>query len=161
TFSVQTNRTFTAGPRTPAPSLGQPAGLDQLAADPLVGPLEALLEANDGLPSEHRSQQRVVAVASPHALRLGQVVLLLDALARDLRHDVDELVDRDHAVLAEVERPAEVRPHQAINALDAVVDVAVRARLLPVAPHVDDVLVLSERDLAADRRRRLLAAAVV
>ena len=55
-----------------------------------------------------------------------------------------------------------VGPHQPVDALDAVVDVAERARLLAVAPDLDLDVAGQLRDghLAADRRRRLLAAAV-
>src|SRR5262249_38235628 len=148
-------------PSTGPWSSGEPARLDELAADPLVGAGQALLETDDGLPVQHLAQAGVVAVAATHALRLAQVVLFLDLLAGDLRHDVDQLIDRDHAVLTEIERLAEVRPHQAIDAFHAVVDVAVGPRLLAVAPHVDDVFVLGERDLAADRGPRLLAATVI
>src|SRR5437667_6074821 len=147
--------------RRTALSSRDPAGLHELSPDPLVGPAEALLEADDRLPVQHLAQERVVAVPAAHALRLAQVVLLLDLLAGDLRDDVDQLVDRDHAILAEIERLAEVRAHQSVDALHAVVDVAVRARLLAVTPHVDDVLVLGQGDLAADRGRRLLTATVV
>src|SRR5712691_9713564 len=161
TFSVHTNSTFTAGLRPPASSFRDPARLDELLADPVVRPPEAFLEADDRLPAQDLAQARVVAVASSHALRLGQVVLLLDVLAGDLGHDVDQLVDRDHTVLTEVERLAKVRPHQPGDALHAVVDVAVGPRLLAIAPHVDHVLLLGEGDLAADGRRRLLATAVV
>ena len=85
----------------------------------------------------------------------------LDGLAGDARHDVDQLIDRDHPILAEVQRLAEARTHEAVDSLDAIVDVAVRAGLQTVAPHLDLAAVGRQRDLTANRRRRLLATSVV
>ena len=73
-----------------------------------------------------------------------------------------ELVDREHPVLAEIERLAVVGAHQAVDALDAVVDVAERAGLLAVSPDLDLGVAgqLGDGDLAAQGGRGLLAAAV-
>src|SRR5438046_3100537 len=51
--------------------------------------------------------------------------------------------------------------HKPVNAFDAIIDVAVRPRLIAVPPHLDLVAVVRERDLATDRRRRLLSTTVV
>ena len=70
---------------------------------------------------------------------------------------------RDQLVAAEVERLDDVAVgDQPDRALDAVVDVHEAAGLLAVAPDLDLVLAgqLGGDDLAADRGRRLLAAAV-
>src|SRR4051794_36984321 len=86
---------------------------------------------------------------------------LVDSLASDVGDQVDQLVDRDQPISAQVERLRVVAAHQSMQPLDAVVDVAVRAGLPPVAPDLDLVSVAGQCDLAADRRRRLLATAVV
>src|SRR6266480_1617127 len=151
-FSVQTKSTFIGRVKAPVPrSRAEAAGLDQLAPDPTVRPLQALLEAHPRLPAQDLAEPRVVAVPPPHALGLVQVVRLEDRLVRGPRHDVDELVDADEPILTEVERPTEVGPHQAIDALHTVIDIAIRPCLLAIAPHLDGVAVLRKGHLAADR----------
>ena len=88
-------------------------------------------------------------------------MFLDDADARDLGNDIRKLIDRDHAVLTEVQWLGIVRSHEFVDALDAVVDVAKRARLLAVAPDLDFVIAGEFRDcdLAAHRRRGLFTAA--
>ena len=64
-------------------------------------------------------------------------MLLDQAYACDIADDVGELVDRDHTVLAEVQGLGVIGAHEFVEAGDAVVDVAERARLLSVAPDFD------------------------
>src|SRR5207253_1525498 len=77
--------------------------------------------------------------------------------------DVDELIDRDELVAADVERLATVAGHQPVRALEAVVDVHEASRLLAVAPHIDvaSARQLRRNHLPADRGWCLLASAVV
>src|ERR1051325_269444 len=99
----------------------------ELAGDPVIGNVQSVFERNRRLPIQHFAQTRVVAVAASDALRLSDVVALADLLARDLRHDVNQLIDRDHTILAEVDRLAMIAAHQAIDTFDTIVDVTVRA----------------------------------
>src|SRR6266536_2179413 len=144
-----------AGAGQPRASTG---ALAELLADPAVGAGQAVLEAHGGLPAEHLAHAADVGVAAAHALRLGGVVALGDALAGDAADEVDQLVDRDHAVLAEVDGVMVVGLHQPVDALDAVGHVAVGAGLLPVAPDLDLVVLVRRGDLAADGGGGLLPA---
>src|SRR5205814_10655776 len=121
----------------------------ELLRDPRIRLRETLFERDLRLPSEHFTQAGVVAVPAPHALRLGEVVALVNGLACDGRDDVHQLVDRHHTVLSQVQRLAVIRPHQAVDALDAIVDVAVGARLIAVAPDFNRALVPGQRLPAA------------
>ena len=80
-----------------------------------------------------------------------------------LLHDRDQLVDGDHLARAQVDgRGDQLRAvHDQVDAVQAVVDVAERARLRPVAPDLDAQVaaVLRLEDLAAHRGRCLLATA--
>ena len=127
----------------------------------MVGVRQTDFERRAGLPAEHLPESRVVAVAPADPLRLGQVVPFVNGLSGNRSDDVDQPVDRDQAIGPEVQRLAVVRAHQPIDAADAVVDITVRTRLLAVAPHLDGVLLAGARDLAANRSRRFLTAAVV
>ena len=109
---------------------------------------------------EDVAQFRVVGVATTDAFRAVNV-LDRERLLGDLHDDRGQLVDADHALGAEVQRLVVIGVHQPVDALDAVVDVAERPRLLAVAPHLDRRAVIRERHLPAQRRRRLLAPAVV
>ena len=138
---------------------GHAAG--HLLLDPSIGGAEPVAEGRRRFPSEDLTQQRIVGVASPHSLRTRYVLRADVPLAGHLDDEVCQLVDGHHLVGAEVERLGVVGLHDAVDALDAVVDVAERPRLLPVAPDLDAAAVLGERHLAAERRRSLLPAAVV
>src|SRR5260370_33976404 len=69
------------------------------------------------LPAQDRAQPRVIAVPSADPLRTRQIMALLYRLAGDLSHDVDQLIDGHQLVRAEVERQAEVGPHDAKDSL--------------------------------------------
>src|SRR5579872_1011545 len=133
----------------------------ELAFDPLVGDGESLFKRSARLPAQHLAQQGVVAVAAANALRLGQVMPLRQLFAGDAADHVDEVVDADHFVGAEVEGLAMVRGHQADQAFDAIIHVHVGTRLMAVAPDLDLAAIFRVRDFTGDRSRRLLLAAVV
>src|SRR5207247_2194630 len=110
---------------------------------------------------QYCTQTRVVAVPPTNTLGLREVVPPTNFLPGNRGDHLHQLVDRDQPVLPQVERLAMAGHHKPVNAFDAIIDVAVRPRLIAVAPHLDLVPVIRERDLATDRRRRLLAATVV
>ena len=131
-----------------------------LVVDPAIGLLHAVAKRDARRPAETLHDQRVVAVAAVDALRGGQVVSALQFDAGNVFDDVHQLVDRDRLVAAEIERLDDVAGHDHLGALEAVVDVHEAARLLAGAPDLDLVTArqLGLDDLAADRRRRFLAA---
>ena len=88
-------------------------------------------------------------------------MLLLQGLFRHLGDHVHQLIDGDEHVGAQVQGIAPLGMHEAVDALNAVIDVHERPRLLAITPDLDLVAVLGERHLATDRRGGLLAAAVV
>src|SRR5687767_13889542 len=124
----------------------------QFAGDPVIGRGQSLFERNRGLPLQNFTQTSVVAVASSDALRFGEIVALADLLPGDLRNHVDQLVDRDHPVLAQVDRLAMIAAHQPVDTFDTVVDVTVGPRLFTVAPYFDLINVVGQGDLATDGR---------
>src|SRR3982075_950646 len=134
-----------------------------LVVDPLVGLLHAVLETDGGRPTHQLLDQVVVAVAAAHALGRIELVGALEPDAGDLLDDVDQAVDADQLVAADVQGLDDVALGQPDRAVGAVVDIHERAGLLAVAPDLDLVLAreLGGDHLAADRARRLLAAAVV
>ena len=117
----------------------------------------------DGAQPSRSADQRVVAVAAADALGRGEVVVPRQRDAGDPLDDVDEFVDRDQLLGADVERLPDVAGGEPQRAVHAVVDVGEAARLLAVAPDLDLVVAAQDRrgDLAADGGRRLLAAAVL
>src|SRR5579862_5440356 len=54
-----------------------------------------------------------------------------------------------------------LRPHQPANAFDAIVDVAIRARLRAITPHFDLTAIGGEGDFAANSGWGFFAAAIV
>ena len=64
-------------------------------------------------------------------------MVFLELYARNLGDDIGQLVDSDHPVLAKIERFVVIRMHQAVPALNAIIDIAERAGLLAVAPNLD------------------------
>src|SRR6266536_6631537 len=163
--------------RCPAQTIGIPSGVVRpealwnrrwgpvLAGDLLVDPsvrlVQTLPQSDPGLPAEHPADAGVVGVATAHALRSSAVAQREVGLAGDLDDRLRQLVDGDQLACPDVERLPVVRPHQAVDALDAVVDVAERAGLPAVPPDLDLVAGLGQGDLAAHGRRSLLAAAVI
>src|SRR6202011_162746 len=96
---------------------------------------------------------------------LGRIELVgaLEPDAGDLLDDVDQAVDADQLVAADVQGVDDVALRQPDRAVVAVVDIHERAGLLAVAPDLDLVLAreLGSDHLAADGGRRPLAAASV
>src|SRR5258708_492432 len=134
-----------------------------LVVDPLVGLLHAVLETDGGRPTHQLLDQVVVAVAPAHALGRIELVGALEPDAGDLLDDVDQAVDADQLVAADVQGLDDVALGQPDRAVGAVVDIHERAGLLAVTPDLDLVRAreLGRAHLAAARGRRLLAGAVV
>src|SRR6202000_518845 len=109
----------------------------KLRGDPVVGWNDSFPQHDPRLPLQHRAQPRIVTVPAADALRLGKVVRQRDLLPGCSDHDFGKLVDSDQFVGAEIERLFVLRPHDAMDALDAVVDIHERTGLLAVAPYVD------------------------
>ena len=78
-----------------------------------------------------------VAVAAVDALGGVEFVIALELDAGDLFRDVDELVDGDELVGAEVEWLVDVALGDHLRALGAVVDVHEGAGLFSIAPDLD------------------------
>src|SRR5262249_56285271 len=106
--------------------------------------------------------ERVVAVGPADALGGVGAVLPLELHAGDALDDVDEVVDGDELIAADVDRIAHVAGRQPQRAVQAVVDVGEAAGLLAVAPDLDRVVAGEGGGghLAADGGRRLLASTV-
>src|SRR5690606_14843013 len=62
-----------------------------LRRNPGVGRHDALAEGAAGLPAQHLAKPAIVAIAAPHALRLGNVVPFADGLARGFGDNVYQL----------------------------------------------------------------------
>ena len=82
-------------------------------------------------------------------------------LSCDLGDNLHQLVNRDHAVLAQVDRIMKIGLRQPIDALNAVINIAVGPFLETMAPNLDHTTVLCLHHLATNRRRRFLATPVV
>src|SRR5262245_33507613 len=103
--------------------------LYEFAVNPSVGPPQPLFQADLRFPTQRLTKPGVIAVPPPDSLRFGQVVTFDQLLTCDLRYDIDQVVDRDHPILAEIERFAIFGFHQSVDAFDAVIDVAIGPRL--------------------------------
>src|SRR5262249_31759820 len=116
-----------------------------------------------GGPPELLLDERIVAAATADAPRGVEIESTLQPDSGKPLDEVDQLVDRDDLVAADVDRFDDVAPHEGQRAGHAVVDVREGPRLLAVAPDLDLALPSHERDdhLAADRGRRLLPSAVI
>jgi len=84
---------------------------------------------------------------------------LLDPFTGNLRHQIDELVDRYHFLRPNIDGAGKVGTQQPYSAFDALVDVQERAGLFTIAPHLDFVVGTGHRDFSANRSWRLLATA--
>ncbi len=118
----------------------------------MVSTLQPLFERDLRLPVKHFSQTRVVAVPASHPLGLRQIVTFTDRLAGETGDNLDQFIDRNHSILAQIDWIAMVAAHQTINAFYAVVDVAIGAGLLTIAPDFNFIIPICQRHLAADRR---------
>src|SRR5262249_77856 len=77
----------------------------------------------------------VIRIATPHALRTGDM-LFDDTDTSNLGYHIRQLIDRDQAILAQIERLIIVRLHQLVETSHAVIDITKRARLISVAPNL-------------------------
>ena len=75
-------------------------------------------------------------------------MLLLDLLASYSSHDVDEFVDRYHAVLAKIQWMRVIRLHDSMQSFSTVAYVAIRTGLLPISPDLDLVAVVGQCNIA-------------
>src|SRR3989440_7581860 len=128
------------------------------APDPGIRVCEAIIEPSPWLPIQHLTQTAIIAISAPDALRLGDIVLLLEVLSRDPADEVDQLVDRHEMLRSQVDRLPVVGVHDPGQPLDAVPNVAETARLLAVPPDLDRRALLRLRDFSADRGGGLLPA---
>src|SRR5437660_12818770 len=124
----------------------------ELVRDPVVSSFEPLFQGNLRFPLQHFAQARLVAVPTSDTLRLRFIVTLSNILAGETGDDVDQFIDRDHSILAQINWIAMVAAHQTINAFYAVVDVAIGAGLLTIAPDFNFIVAICQRYFAADRR---------
>src|SRR5687767_10065925 len=118
----------------------------------MISGVQSLFERNRRLPIQHFTQASVVAVAASYPLRLREVITLADFFARDLCDHVHQIVDREHPVLAQVDRLAMIAAHQPVDTFNTIVDVTVGPRLFTVAPYFDLINVVGQGDLATDGR---------
>src|SRR5262249_43673465 len=133
-----------------------------LIVDPTVGLFEPRAQRGVRLPAEVLLDERVVAVASVHALGSAQIVVSFKPDAGKALRQVHQLIDGDGLARTEVDGFQDFRLQDQPDALDAVVDEHEAAGLIARSPDLD---LMSARKLcfnhfAADRRGRLFAAAV-
>src|SRR6516165_6522135 len=86
-------------------------------------------------------------------------MLLLDPLAGNIRHQVDQLIDRHHFLRPDIDGARKVRAQQPYRTFDALVDIEERPRLFAIAPHPDLVAAAGYRNFATNRGWRLLTTA--
>ena len=132
-----------------------------LLLDPGIGALEAFFEGELRFPFEHFAQAGVIRIAAAHAHRPGDM-LDGDLDPGNLGNHVGQLVDGHHAVRAQVQRGDVIGTHQAVDAFQAIVNVAEGTGLLAIAPHLDLVVAgqLGDGDLAGHGCRSFFAAAI-
>eukprot|EP00968_Pinguiococcus_pyrenoidosus_P003991 scaffold264_cov317-Pinguiococcus_pyrenoidosus.AAC.5 len=133
------------------------AGIRAAYLDPEVRLAKALPNGNRRRPPEPLANHVVVRVAAAYALWPGDV-LDLEALVLEGHGYLSKLVHGHHLLGAQVQRLGAVPKHDAQDPLHAVIDEHEGARLLSVAPHLED-LVRADR-LAAEGRRGLLPSAL-
>src|SRR5580704_18506097 len=97
----------------------------ELFFDPTVRAAQTLFQGDDRLPAQNSTEPCVVARTAFDTLRRRGQMALRDAVSRYRGDDRDQVVDRDHALLADVEWVPVVRLHQPANAFDAIIDIAV------------------------------------
>src|SRR5437773_5191817 len=92
--------------------------LPHLLLDPPIRSRQALFERDRWLPFQHAPQKRVIGIPAAHAHWPGHM-FLRDLHARNRRHHVRQLVDGHHAVLAQVEWLAKIRPDRKSTRLNS------------------------------------------
>src|SRR5688572_5504969 len=136
---------------------------DHLAVNPFIRLTHPVLQPDGRCPAKFLGDESIVAVAAAYTLRGVKLVASAQLHARNGLHDVHELIDCHELVAADVERFGDVAGHQRLSAVEAIIDEGKAARLFTVAPDLDFAGTgqLGLDDLPADRRRRLLTAAVI
>src|SRR5439155_8515684 len=105
-------RSREAARSAPMSFLGWPARCDDLVVDPSVRLLHTVAKLYRRCPTELLSNECVVAAAAAHSLGRRQVVPSRETDAGDFFDDVDQLVDGDELVTADVDGLADVAPHE-------------------------------------------------
>src|SRR5258708_5855059 len=118
--------------------------------DPGVGDREAFLEGNARFPSKHLAQQAIVAVPSSDALRLAEIMISGELFAGNSADEVDQSIDTDQAISAEVQRANVVRPHPANQTFEAIVHAHEPARLPAISPDLAGPLITCQPNFAAN-----------
>jgi len=85
----------------------------------------------------------------------------VNRLAGDAGDEIYQLVDLNEVVRPQIQWLETLGAHHPVETFDTVVDVAIGAGLLAVAPDLDRIHGVGYRHLAANRRGRFLTAAVV
>ena len=134
-----------------------------LVVDPAIGFFHADAELGVGLPVHELFDEGVVAVAAVDALGGLEIVGAFELDAGDVFDDVDELVDGDQFVAAEVDGLDDVAPEEVLGSLEAIGDVHEGPGLMSVAPDFDIVFTgeFGFDDFSADRGGGFFAATVV
>src|SRR5437763_4764716 len=112
----------------------------QLVVNPAVSFFQAVAKADGRLPTHEVANFRVVAVATVDTFGRLQIVNALEFHAGNFFHQIDQAIDRDQLVAANVERTGDGTLHHQERAFEAIIDVHEAARLLTVAPDLDFIL---------------------
>src|SRR6266487_3050468 len=152
--------------RTSMHAFGQrPAGLvaraPDLVVNPTVGFFQAVPQPDAWRPAQTLFDERVVAVATVHALGRFQVIIALQLHAGDPLDEIHQLIDGDQFVAAQVERFDNLALEDGLRSFQAVVDVHEAAGLMTITPDLDLMFAGELRldDFAANGRGRLFASA--
>src|SRR5208283_4463155 len=100
--------------------------------------------------SQLAGDHMVIRVSSSYAKRTGNVPEP-EILTSNPHDHLRETVDGHHLLRADVDRPLEIRFHQAPNTLEALINVKERACLHSVPPDFNFAPIFSLGDLAANR----------
>src|ERR1700690_2918351 len=135
----------------------------ELLRDPGVRLLHARPQRSSRFPMQDPLDVGVVTVAACHALGSLQVVGALQSDSGDIFYHADQVVDGDELARTEIDRGGDqlFRVSDAVDTLDAIVDIAEASRLRAVAPDVYRVSARVDRldHFAANGGGGLLAAA--
>src|SRR5205823_4939879 len=108
-----------------------------LLVNPAVGLLHAVPQADGRRPAELLINKCIVAAAAANAFGRVHLVAPLDPDPSDVLHHVDQLINRDQLVAADVDWLADVAGHQRARAVHTIVDIGEAPRLLAVPPHLN------------------------
>jgi hypothetical protein len=110
----------------------------------VIGDRQPFIQGDQRRPSQKLGQTAIVAVSTSHTLRPGKVVPLSHGLSSDLGYQVNQFVNSDHNIHAQVQRVRVIRPHDAVDALNTVIYVHKGAGLLASVPHLNFVTILGQ-----------------